>query len=243
MGRLLILTPLLTLVGLPCAKADVLWRGNFETCDLAQWRRVYRSKPYSIEVGRDYVHEGRCGARFEVRPGDTGGIPGGDRAMVVGPSFVEGQTVWFRWSTRFSGGFPKSAAWAVVWEMHQQADWGTPPLEIIVATENADGSPTPEELRLRLVGKDLWRTRLQRSQWYDFVLGVHFSKDPKIGWVELYVGGRRALKRTPTATMIDELDHLVIGYYRKKDQPIVGVVYHDGVTTATTRCDLMSCDP
>ena len=40
-----------------------------------------------------------------------------------------------------------------------------------------------------------------------------------------------------------EVDHLVIGYYRKKDQAIVGVLYHDGVTTASDRCDLMRCGP
>jgi hypothetical protein len=240
------LTLLVLLLLLACPASDVhaevIFRGDFETCDTAQWRKVYAAKSYSVRVVRDWIHEGKCGARFEVWAGDMP-IPGGDRAMVVGPAFHEGQTVWFRWSTRFAVGFPKSETWAVVWELHQQSDFGTPPVELHVITEIPPGSQVKtEEIRLRISGKDVWRSPLVRSQWYDFVLGLHLSTDGAKGWAELYVGGMRVLARTPARTMLDHANHLLMGYYRKKGQPIVGVVYHDGLVVATKREDVMVCE-
>lgn len=236
---LLVVYSVASLAILSCAEriasAAVVFRGDFETCDLSQWPSVQRVEDGRIRITKNTVATGTCAARFEVRQGDDPIAASGNRAELAikgtGPATArEGQVRWFRWQTRFGETYPVINAWQLFAQWHHYGNAGSPPLEFYTLDK---------EMRLRVAQKDVWRAPLRKDVWIDFVVGVKFSKDPRLGWVEVHVDGKLALPRTAGATMADEYNFLKLGYYRNEKIAATGVLFHDGMTIATTKADVM----
>ncbi len=71
---------------------------------------------------------------------------------------------------------------------------------------------------------------LLRGRWYDFVFGVRWSANPRVGWIELAVDGRVVIALTHTATLYrGQGVYFKQGFYRA---PYAGVsrVYQGGIT-------------
>lgn len=207
------------------ARAEVVWSGDYDTCDLSQWTKVQAAKDYSITVLADSGVDGTCAARFEVRQGDDPLSASGDRAEVALTHIAgrEGQERWFRWYTMWPDSYISWDTWQLFTQWHHAGNTGSPPIEFFV---------WGEEMRLNVQDELVWSDTLVRGAWREFVVGVRFSNDADDGWIELWLDGVKVLPRIFARTMYDDANYLKQGLYRKDIITDVGVVYHDGMTMA-----------
>src|SRR3712207_964580 len=108
----------------------------------------------------------------------------------------------------------------------------------------ASGRP-PAALELR--GDSWWlggkkgADRLAQAvpgQWTQFVIGLHLSTDPDVGWAEVWVNGQNVLPRDHRATLrtndgkTDPV-YLKQGIYRSKDWDTTHVAYFSSLSVGT----------
>ncbi len=148
-------------------------------------------------------------ARYEVRPGDVPLFGGGERSEVQGGTVsggIEGQTRWYRFSTRFDPSYPANHAdlgWAVTNQWHAYAG-GSPPVSWTTSMKNGYWSLTiekqsaPDEYLGQL---SIFDTPLDVGQWHDVMMAIHWSSsDDQRGWVRLWLQ-RDSSKLLPMATI------------------------------------------
>jgi Polysaccharide lyase len=224
------------------SSGGVLFRGDFETGDLSQWGPVQAEASDRVTVGADGPEplEGRFHGRFEVRPGDTGGEAGGNRAEVTPPKevprFEEGDERWIRDS---------------VYVPRQTLD--TPWRQVVQYSANGEGSPavalfldTDGESRPRLElrhgdssTKDWVGPTLAFDRWYEISVHLNYSSDPSAGFVEVYLDGKKQTltngqTRRYRATMEHGEAYLKVGIYRDPSHDSTDVVFHDDVVISAT---------
>lgn len=233
MRSLFILTPLAIVLTASSASASVLWRGDFETGDTSQWSKA-QAIPGRLQVVSSPVREGKHALRVEVRQGDDPIGASGNRNELVYSKVLEkeGNDRWYAWSTRWDPSFPSVKTWQLFVQWHHTGSSGSPPLELYVYGE---------ELRLRVdASTDVWKGTLSRGEWHDFVLHVKWSSDPKVGFVELWYDGAKALAKTHGRTLFaGQENYLKMGLYRNASIAPVGILFHDGMTIATDAADVM----
>jgi hypothetical protein len=205
-------------------------RADFETGGLQQWAGGQAVDDDRIQVVRDPVNQGRYAGRFEVRDGDNP-IGYGDRAEVqLSSGETEGQERWYGWSTMFASDFPVTDAWQVVTQWHSEVD-GPPPLAFYVEDDRFILRTNRYESDASSAGDpiDHWSAPLRRGVWYRMKLHVRWSGDDDVGFLELWVNGRRVTERVRTRTLFPgHRSFFKQGYYRRSGEPQTGVVYHDG---------------
>lgn len=228
------LSVLVTLVALGgTARATVVWRGDFETGDISQWSKAQQVGPDRIQVSDAVVRQGKQAARFTVQQGDNPINASGNRAELVWTEPEhEGNERFYAWSTLWPLDYPSAPTWQLFTQWHHEGNSGSPPLELFV---------NGETINLRVEGERVvWQAPLERGKWHDFVLHVYWSSNPQTGFVELYYDGERVLEKTPAATMYPgQVNYLKQGLYRNASIQPLGVLYHDGMTVATTLEDVM----
>jgi hypothetical protein len=161
----------------------------------------------AVDAGAKMV-QGMNTVRLEVRPGDT--IPGmpGERADVAyaGPTGIApGRSEWWAWSTRTAADY-RPSDWNALMDLHStDGAFGT---NVAISVGNATNMimlavsggdlPNPKSLPA-----PLWRplAKLVAGKRYDFELGVRWSSDRRVGWVEVWVNGVRVVRRTHAATL------------------------------------------
>jgi hypothetical protein len=222
------------LLGVPVAQAEVIWRGDFETGDLSQWTKSQQVAPDRMQVVDSPVRQGKHALRVEVRQGDDPINASGDRAeLVYSPVEKEGNDRYYSWSTMWAQDFPSEKTWQAFTQWHHTGDTGTPPLEMYVNGETMYLAIGAEETVV-------WTHPLERGAWHDFILHVKWSSDPGVGFVELWYDGQQALGKTTGATMYPGQDNILKqGLYRNDTISEVGVLYHDGMTAATSLEDVL----
>lgn len=189
----------------PNASAAPLFIGDYSTGDFSQWPTV-QARGYN-DSASDYVptysarvvqdpDKGQV-ARYEVRPGDVPPFGGGERSEVQGGTVsggVEGQTRWYRFSTRFDHSYPANHAdlgWAVTNQWHAYAG-GSPPVSWTTSMKNGYWSLTiekqsaPDEYLGQL---SIFDTPLVVGQWHDVMMAIHWSSSDDRGWVRLWLNG------------------------------------------------------
>jgi hypothetical protein len=194
---------------------------------------------------------GQSALRLLVLPGDTnvaGSGPDGDRtdAMVGATTTggVEGREQWWSWSTYFPSDYnpTPSTAWNGFLDFHNtgsstmanvafEADshFDPPRLEMSVY-----GGAAPAKQRLFRIG------RLRREQWYDFILHVVWSSNPRRGLVELFLSGRPIVGPVRTATLYSgEGVYLKLSNYRLAG-PMPSAILHAGVRRSTSYADAVN---
>ncbi|HYO57524.1 polysaccharide lyase [Archangium sp.] len=234
MKRLLRLAPFALLLP-TLASASTVWKGDFETGNLSQWDREQSVSSSRLLVVSSPVREGRYALKTTVRQGDDPIDSSGNRnELLYLDREAPGSEFFYKWSTFFPSNFPRSPKWQIFTQWHHAGSGGSPPLEFYVVDD---------QLRLRVggsSGKIVWRAPLQRAQWNDFVLHVKWSPDPKVGFIELYHGGKRVLPLMKVATQYSgQRNYLKLGLYRDASISQEGVVFHDGVIQATRLEDVM----
>lgn len=128
--------------------------------------------------------------RFSVRDGDTG--PTGDpRAQVeTARSYREGDDIWIGWSTLFPDDWPDALppggdTWVTLAEVYGPPYSGAAPVKLGMRS----GVPALSIQRNGTYGWDLpWEQGpIRKGRWYDVVLHERLSRDPELGFVELWV--------------------------------------------------------
>jgi uncharacterized protein (TIGR03382 family) len=213
----------------------MLWKGDFETGNLSQWSKTQSVASDRLLVVSDVVREGRYALKATVHQGDNPiGASGNRNELVYLTQETPGSEFFYKWSTLFPEGYPSANSWQLFAQWHQEGCCGSPPLEFYVVGE---------EMFMRVGGSSgrvLWRNRLVRGHWNDFVLRVKWSADPGVGFVGLYKDGSLVVPKTMAATQFGaEKNYLKLGLYRDNSISAVGVVYHDGFTMSTSLQDVM----
>lgn len=228
------LLPLALALAMPfAASAKVLWRGDFETGDISQWTKAQQVSKDRLSVQSTRVIEGKYALRALVKQGDDPINASGHRNELVDVTYQpEGAERWYRWYTYFDEGYPSERKWQVFTQWHQYEDYGSPPIEFDVYGE---------EIHLTNWTNVIWKAPLQRGRWLEFVFHVKWSKDPKVGFVELWYDGQKVLEKTYLKT--DSRVYLKQGLYRHADIQQDGIVYHDGMIVGETLEDVKPTVP
>jgi hypothetical protein len=212
------------------ASATVLWRGDFETGDKSQWEGAQAASPDRLRIVETPVRQGKYALRVEVRNGDF--VSSGNRAELVRTvRDKEGDERFYAWSTMWPMDYPSVATWQLFTQWHHDGSSGSPPFEMFV---------NGEEMNLRVMASTvLWKAPLDRGKWHDFILHVKWSSSATIGFVELWYDGALVLPKKSAATMYAGQDnYLKFGLYRNATIMPTAVIFHDGMTMATTLEDV-----
>jgi hypothetical protein len=194
--------------------------------------------------------------RLEVHPGDN--LWGGERADVfyggqtpAQLGIAEGRTQWWGWSTRTAPTYraqTRYAKWNVLMDFHNTAT--APQANIAFAVDAATNrlafdvyAGDPHDPHWSSHGVHRLLDRFVPGKRYDFALGVHWSTDQRLGWVEVWVNGHRAVARTATATLwAGQLAYPKFANYRAPGASSwTNTVWDAGLRQASTRRTVLRC--
>lgn len=214
----------------------LLWRGSFDTGNFSEFK-TSDNQPEAPKLVTSPVVDGHYAGEYVVPSG-------GHRSESV-PNlgyFHEGDDLWFSWATQLAPGFPVNAdTWQVITQWKNDGI-GSPPLEIGVnnGRYQLDGGfgwpgdtsdPKPRFAALSL-------GPASTGVWVHWLVHVHFSSDPDVGFVSLLRDGvQKVLEwHLPGGTLYPKLpSYLKLGYYRDSSLTTPGAVYQDAWRIGTTR--------
>jgi hypothetical protein len=215
----------------------VLFNGDF---DLG-WRGWYvQSLSTRATLFSGDAFEGAQAARFEVRQGDVEPDTGSQRSEVSGPTFSEGEDLYFRDAIRVPSGNTFSTPWQIIQQLHEEHWSGSPGVAVFLEDNHSlrlgagDGSPT------------FWRGPvLQDDRWYELIYRVKLSQDSSAGFVEVWLDGvRQSLANGQTRvygqTMQTAETYLKAGIYRSKSSTGTSIVQHDAIVVGTSLAAVLS---
>jgi hypothetical protein len=187
--------------------------------------------------------------RLEVRPGDAVGGGPGERADIYygrAAPIRDGATQWWAWSTRTARDFHAGSSWNVLMDFHASGDAPQANLTFEVWGRNLvfvayGGDPTQTAWLKQGVNRVL--ATFVPGKRYDFVVGVHWSSDPRVGWVEVWLNGRRIVARTHVATLwAGQSAYAKLANYRPQHVARwTNVLWHAGFRHAATRAAVTRC--
>jgi hypothetical protein len=220
------------------AAIRVLERLNFESGNLRQWDDI-QALPGRVGVVTWPRKQGRYAARFVVRPGDDPINASGNRAEAFELTGErQGVASWWRWSTRFPRRFrPIMGDWNIFTQWHHSGPTCQPNV-----TFHVERTSRRAYLGVNVRGGWLnvgncttgsfrrWRLApLRRARWHTFVFHVKWSSDPNVGFVEVWLNGRKRIRRTHLATLYaGQFVYVKQGYARNYSSR-THVVFHDGL--------------
>jgi hypothetical protein len=208
------------------APAEVIWRGDFETGNLEQWKGA--PKADGVKVVQDIVREGKYACRIDgtnaARRGSLDRIE--FQHQPLPPGTAEGTERYFGWSVylpkKFTdshhnvGYFEVRNAWTQVMAFEAKGE------DLKFTTR------VPYKLQWTGTGK------LTAGRWHDFALHVLWSRDPAKGFVEFWFDGEKVVPLANTATLKDENPvFFQIGLMRETSDVPESIII-DHVVEATT---------
>lgn len=211
-------------------RAEVIWRGDFETGGTKQWGGD--PKAGSFKVVQEPVREGKFALRIDgtnvARRGSNDRIE--FQHQPKPPGTAEGTERYFGWSVFL----PK----ALTKDMHALGFFETRNswrqlMSFEVRGEDIQYSTrVPYALRWKGPGK------LTPGRWHDFAVHVLWSRDPAKGFVEVWFDGEKVVPRAPTATLLDDNPAFFqIGLFRSTiDTPETIIIDH--AVEATTLAEV-----
>lgn len=239
----------------PTEAEPLLFLGDYSTGNFSQWPTV-QTRNYN-DTGGEYVPSYSASivqdpergnvARFEVRPGDVPPFGGGERAEVQGNSSTggaEGDTRWYRFSTKFDPSFPMNHAelgWGVTNQWHQGSSLGSPPISWTVDKTDGFWSLSIEKQSapgVFISTFPIFETPLNVGQWHDVMMEIHWSVSDDKGWIKLWHNGVRQTLVTGGDTYFGRT--LIPGaptvYYKegmyRRATGATDVVFHTGFSSA-----------
>ena len=208
------------------APAEVLWRGDFETGNLDQWKGAPKSD--GVKVVQDPVREGKFAVRIDgsnaARRGTLDRIE--FQHQPAPPGTAEGTERYFGWSVYLPkkfidvvhhvGYFETRNSWSQLMSFEAKGE------DLKFSTR------VPYKLHWTGSGK------LTPGRWHDFALHVLWSRDPEKGFVEVWFDGEKVVPLAKTATLKDEnVAFFQIGFIRETSDVPESIVI-DHVVEATT---------
>jgi len=211
----------------PNTPGKVVFASEFETQGFPEW--YVQALPNRARIVHGSPYEGRANARFEVRPGDVEPDTGSQRAEVSGPTFHEGEDLYVRTAFRVPPGNTFRGPWQLIQQFHDESDSGSPGTAVFLTSDQ----------RVRVGAGDSsqidWTSKpLQTNRWYELVYRVNFSRDPSVGFVEVWFDGSRqrlgnGRYRDYGATMHLSEAYLKTGIYRSQYSTGVSLIEDDSV--------------
>jgi hypothetical protein len=209
---------------------EVIWRGDFETGDMKQWKGAPKA---GVTIVKDPVRDGK----FALRIDGTNAARKGNRDRIelqhqpAKDGTAEGIERYFAWSVYLPekltdaphslGYFETRNTWSQLMAFEVKGE------DILFTT--------------RVPYKRHWdgKGKLTAGKWHDFALHVLWSRDATKGFVEVWFDGEKVVPLTRTATLRDEnVAFFQIGLFREtSDVPEVIII--DRVIEATTLEDVM----
>lgn len=213
----------------PPDPANVIWRGDLESGNLDQYNhRNFAGAPnsdravvYSKASQPDWPvpRQGTYAVRLRAQNGDVAPRTptSNPRAQVDSPIFwQEGDDAWVGWSTYFPNDFPtelgRTNAWFTFLDVYGEPYRGSGALTFSV--DYIDNKQSVSLSRGAESGSgQAWSTPLKRGVWHDFVLHAKLSRDPSVGYVELWYDGAQqtlldGVRRLPQVTAQQDVsDH------------------------------------
>jgi Polysaccharide lyase len=204
----------------------------------------------TLKPGDKYTgHDGSVSARAEVVL--TKNLPRHTNNL-----FSEGDDVWYHWYTLFPSGYQTDPRFQVWTQWHQD---DSAPLPSDCQPPNVGCTPTVEfdvsgsTLSLRVQGHIYdhdpakcsstdcgykWKANLQTKigQWFDMLLHVKWSKDPNVGFMEMYIDRNKVLDKSKHFATLDKTSngnpisvYLKQGLYHHISIGVDQTLYHDGM--------------
>jgi hypothetical protein len=212
------------------APAEVIWRGDFETGTLEQWKGAPKSD--GVKVVQEPVREGKYALRIDgTNAAKRGAL---DRIefqhQPLPPGTAEGTERCFGWSVYLPKKF--TDVHHAVGYFETRNSWSQ------LMTFEARG----EDLKFstRVPYKLHWTGtgKLTPGRWHDFALRVVWSRDPAKGLVEVWFDGEQVVPPARTATLRDEnAAFFQIGLMRETSDVPESILI-DHVVEATTLKDV-----
>lgn len=208
------------------SSSPVIWRADFETGDTSQWRSTPKSDAF--KVVQDPVREGKYAIRIDgtnaAKRGELDRIEFQHQPSGAGTS--EGTERYFGWSvfvpqkladgSHSIGYFEVRSVWRQVMNFEARGE------DILYTTR------VPYARRWEGKGK------LTPGRWHDIALHVLWSRDPAKGFVEVWFDGEQVVKRTTTATLMDQNPvFLQVGFMRATSD-VPETIFFDHIVEGTT---------
>jgi hypothetical protein len=166
----------------------------------------------------------------------------------------DGSERWYSWSTYIPPDFPIEPTGDLWFSLTQWKGWrgNSPPIFMGVNKGNlvVDGVRTYNGGPGPTVGATVIKP-IPFGRWVRYVVGIKWSSDPAVGWLELRVDGVLWRPRTFFATMQTKAEvgnvgptsdptYLKQGIYRHDLWPVTHVLYHSEIVLGDTRLDVDS---
>lgn len=220
--------------GVPSAPGEILFRSDFELGNFTGWYVQSLRERATVFAGGAFG-SGHA-ARFEVRDGDVEPDTGDERSEVSlsNPRFDEGQELYFRDTIRVPQGTSIGSSYQIIQQLHEE-DWdGSPGVAVFlkpgpsIKIGSGDGDRT-----------FLDTTPIQYDRWHDLVYRVKLSRDPAVGFMEVWLDGvpqqlDNGQTRIYGETIQAARTYLKAGIYRGRSHTGTSVVEHDNLTVGTT---------
>jgi hypothetical protein len=227
-----------------------VFAGDWETGDASQWSGNHwnQNVPLSDQfaIVSDPVRQGNFAARFTVRPGDRFGSTSGERSEVLytGDHEVEGDDVWYAWSTLFPSDWKTPSGWAYFTQWHSSYPV-SPPISFNMKGERIQVNVFAGAVDTGAAGfKAAYPVTdaLERGVWNDFV--VHIVWSSTAGSIQVWhrTGSNpfelnvdaAGIPNMQTVQGVVSSNYVKMGFYRNDEPSLTNVVYQDGFSRATT---------
>jgi Polysaccharide lyase len=222
----------------PQPAGNVLFKATFDSSSgFAGW--YVQSLPGRASTTTSDPFEGSKAARFEVRDGDVEPDTGSERSELSGPTFHEGEDLYFRDAIQIPGNSTYQGPWQIIQQLHEENWSGSPGMAVFLDSQPAlkigagDGSPT------------FWiSSKLEKDRWYELIYRVKLSQDPSVGFVEVWLDGvQQSLTNGQTRaygqTIQTTETYLKVGIYRSKSSTGTSIVEHDSIVVGTSLAAVM----
>jgi hypothetical protein len=209
----------------PRTPGRVLFVSDFESQGFPEW--YVQALPGRASLVHGHAYEGRSNARFEVRPGDVEPDTGSQRAEVSGPTYHEGQDLYVRTAFRVPAANSFHGNWQLIQQFHED-NWGGSPGTAVFLTPDRHfeiGHGDSSQID--------WRSpKIKDNHWYELVYRVKFSRDPKVGFVEVWLDGHHQKLtnghyRRYGFTMQQPHSYLKTGIYRSSTSTGISLMEDD----------------
>jgi hypothetical protein len=172
------------------------------------WAQVLEQAPDRITTDSSVARKGTHSVKFTVAGTDNPrGF--GVRADLIGPSagpaaLCEGDELYIGWSILFPSDFTSQLSqngWIAVAEDGYGSPYGYPPLDFAFAGGPSGGRFVLDSRTGGLNNPQvIWSTPATFGSWMDVVAHYKFSRDPSVGYVELWINGQKQTFRDGSQT-------------------------------------------
>jgi len=207
-------------------RAEVIWRGDFETGDTSQWRST--PKAAGISVVTEPILEGRYALRIDgtdaARRGKLDRIEFQHQPAPHGTA--EGTERYFGWSVYV----PKTLTndYHSVGYFESRNSWRQ------LMSFEVRGEDIQYSTRVPYARRWSGKGKFTAGRRHDFVVHVLWSRDPKKGFVEVWYDGEIVVPRAMTATLLDDNPAFLHVGLMRDTSPVPETILIDHVVEATT---------